>query len=61
MSESGIDHGPDLCIAMCGDYQCEGFNGHECPHFALGGDIEWTGGSVPRYAGTGSEEADRHV
>lgn len=45
---SGTDPGPDLCIAMCGDYKCEGLKGHDGPHFALRGDIEWLGEYVPR-------------
>lgn len=48
MTDGGSELGLDLCVAMCGEYRCEGFMGHDGPHFALGGDIEWKGDLVSR-------------
>lgn len=55
------DLGPDLCIAMCGDYQCERFKGHDGSHFALGGEIEWFGESVDRNQAAGTDRDEPNV
>lgn len=53
LGESNV--GYDLCIAMCGDYRCEGTKGHDGPHFALGGEIEWTGELASPVSITGAD------